>query len=343
MPLTIESVETIPIRVPLPFTYKGSYYKMRNRCTIITRIRTSEGIVGEAYNADEDEPLQSEIRSILHDELVPAGGRAGRLRHRAGLGGDAPGDLRPAPAALVRDAGDGLHRHRRLGRRRQGDGPAALADLGRLPRPDPDDRHRRLLHPRRRVLQGPGDRARDRLLPVRARHGRDEVQDRRRGARGRRGAAGPGAPSCRRRLPVRRRRQPGLHGPRGPRLPGGRPRRGHRHPLVRGADPLARRLPRPARRAPPGQRRRRGRPERDQPGRHARDDGRGGDRRLQLRRVLGRRTHRVAAGRGPAPRPSTSSSATTRRPRWPRTCSRRSRTARTWRRSRRRAIRSSGR
>ena len=72
MPLTIESVETIPIRVPLPFTYKGSYYKMRNRCTIITRIRTSEGIVGEAYNADEDEPLQSEIRAILHDELVPA-------------------------------------------------------------------------------------------------------------------------------------------------------------------------------------------------------------------------------------------------------------------------------
>lgn len=71
MPLLIESIETIPIRVPLPFTYKGSYYKMRNRCTIITRIRTSEGIVGEAYNADEDEPLQSEILSILRDELVP--------------------------------------------------------------------------------------------------------------------------------------------------------------------------------------------------------------------------------------------------------------------------------
>jgi D-galactarolactone cycloisomerase len=71
MPLTIESIETIPIRIPLPFTYKGSYYRMRNRCTIITRIRTSEGIVGEAYNADEDEPLQSEIRSILHDELAP--------------------------------------------------------------------------------------------------------------------------------------------------------------------------------------------------------------------------------------------------------------------------------
>ena len=71
MPLKIESIETIPIRVALPFTYKGSFYKMRNRCTIITRVRTSEGIVGEAYNADEDEPLQSEILSILHEELVP--------------------------------------------------------------------------------------------------------------------------------------------------------------------------------------------------------------------------------------------------------------------------------
>lgn len=69
--LTIEAVETIPIRVPLPFTYSGSYYRMRNRCTIITRVRTSEGIVGEAYTADEDEPLQSEIRHILHDEIVP--------------------------------------------------------------------------------------------------------------------------------------------------------------------------------------------------------------------------------------------------------------------------------
>lgn len=69
--LTIESVETIPLRVPLPFTYSGSFYRMRNRCTIVTRIRTSEGIIGEAYNADEDEPLQSEIRKILHEEIVP--------------------------------------------------------------------------------------------------------------------------------------------------------------------------------------------------------------------------------------------------------------------------------
>ncbi len=71
MPLTIESIETIPLRVPLPFTYKGSYYRMRNRCTIVTRVRTSEEIIGESYNADEDEPIQAEVLSLIHDELVP--------------------------------------------------------------------------------------------------------------------------------------------------------------------------------------------------------------------------------------------------------------------------------
>jgi len=69
--LTIESIETVPLSIPLPFTYQGSYYKMRNRCTIVTRIHTAEGIVGEVYNADEDEPLQSQIRAIIHDEIAP--------------------------------------------------------------------------------------------------------------------------------------------------------------------------------------------------------------------------------------------------------------------------------
>ena len=69
--LKIERIETIPIRVPLPFTYQGSYYRMRNRCTIVTRVYTSEGIVGEAYNADEDSPMQEEILTILRDEVAP--------------------------------------------------------------------------------------------------------------------------------------------------------------------------------------------------------------------------------------------------------------------------------
>lgn len=67
---TIESIETIPLTVPLKYLYKGSYYQMRNRCTIITRIRTSDGLMGEAYNADSDEE-QAEILGIINNEIAP--------------------------------------------------------------------------------------------------------------------------------------------------------------------------------------------------------------------------------------------------------------------------------
>jgi L-alanine-DL-glutamate epimerase-like enolase superfamily enzyme len=67
----IESIETIPITVPLEHLYKGSYYKMRNRCTIITTVRTEDGVVGRAYNADTDEE-QAAVLRIIHEELAPA-------------------------------------------------------------------------------------------------------------------------------------------------------------------------------------------------------------------------------------------------------------------------------
>ena len=52
--LTIERIETIPVRVPLDSVYRGSHYQMTHRSTVITRIHTAEGIVGEAYVGDED-------------------------------------------------------------------------------------------------------------------------------------------------------------------------------------------------------------------------------------------------------------------------------------------------
>ena len=69
-PLTIERVETIPIRVPLGRVYSGSHYRMTHRSTIVTRIHTSEGIVGEAYAGDEDASL-GEIDAVIHAELAP--------------------------------------------------------------------------------------------------------------------------------------------------------------------------------------------------------------------------------------------------------------------------------
>ena len=70
-PLRITAIETIPLRAPLPRTFRGSKYQMSTRCTIITRVLTDGGILGEAYNGDEDE-TQAAILRIIHDELAPA-------------------------------------------------------------------------------------------------------------------------------------------------------------------------------------------------------------------------------------------------------------------------------
>jgi len=53
--LTIERFEFIPISMKLPRVFSGSNYFMSHRCTIITRVYTREGIVGESYNGDEYE------------------------------------------------------------------------------------------------------------------------------------------------------------------------------------------------------------------------------------------------------------------------------------------------
>ena len=68
--LTIAAIETSAIRVPLAQTYRGSGYKMTHRSTIVTRIHTEEGIVGEAYCGDEDAGL-FEIDEILRTEIIP--------------------------------------------------------------------------------------------------------------------------------------------------------------------------------------------------------------------------------------------------------------------------------
>ena len=70
MDLTITAIETEQIRVPLVRTYRGSHYKMTHRSTIITRIFTASGLVGEAYAGDEDAGL-AEIDQIIHEEIAP--------------------------------------------------------------------------------------------------------------------------------------------------------------------------------------------------------------------------------------------------------------------------------
>ena len=68
--LTISNIETVPIRVPLARTFSGSYYRMTHRSTIVTRVHTQEGVVGEAYAGDEDADLL-EIDRIIGEEIAP--------------------------------------------------------------------------------------------------------------------------------------------------------------------------------------------------------------------------------------------------------------------------------
>ena len=68
--LTIERIETVAVRVPLDRVYKGSHYRMTHRSTIITRIHTASGIIGEAYAGDEDAGL-ADINAIILNEIAP--------------------------------------------------------------------------------------------------------------------------------------------------------------------------------------------------------------------------------------------------------------------------------
>lgn len=68
--MKITSIETIPVSVPLGRTFQGSYYSMSHRATLITRVHTDEGVIGETYNGDEDE-AQARIRQIIAEDLAP--------------------------------------------------------------------------------------------------------------------------------------------------------------------------------------------------------------------------------------------------------------------------------
>ena len=70
-PLTITRVETIPIVAPLARDFRGSHYHMTHRATIITRVHTADGIVGEAYAGDEVGSLL-DIEAIVRQEIAPA-------------------------------------------------------------------------------------------------------------------------------------------------------------------------------------------------------------------------------------------------------------------------------
>lgn len=69
-PLTITGLSTTPVITPLAREFLGSYYRMTHRATVVIRLHTSDGIVGEAYVGDEDKTL-GDLVAIIHNEIAP--------------------------------------------------------------------------------------------------------------------------------------------------------------------------------------------------------------------------------------------------------------------------------
>jgi D-galactarolactone cycloisomerase len=66
----IREITTVPVIVPLAREFRGSHYRMTHRATLVVRIATADGLVGEAYVADEDKTLL-DIQRVIHEELAP--------------------------------------------------------------------------------------------------------------------------------------------------------------------------------------------------------------------------------------------------------------------------------
>lgn len=68
--MQIESIEAIPIEVPLKKVFGGSQYQVASRCTVVTRLRLKGGLASEVYNGD-NRAHGREIARIIAEELAP--------------------------------------------------------------------------------------------------------------------------------------------------------------------------------------------------------------------------------------------------------------------------------
>ncbi|MGD9827983.1 MAG: mandelate racemase/muconate lactonizing enzyme family protein [Hyphomicrobiaceae bacterium] len=69
--MRIERIETIALEMPLPRIYRGSFYDLTHRATLITRVYTDQGIVGEIYNGDDAE-VQKDVARVIDRFIAPA-------------------------------------------------------------------------------------------------------------------------------------------------------------------------------------------------------------------------------------------------------------------------------
>ena len=68
--MKIHSVEAIAIDIPLPLNFGGSTYSVLKRSTVITRLRTQEGLTSNVYNGD-NRAHASEIARLITTVIFP--------------------------------------------------------------------------------------------------------------------------------------------------------------------------------------------------------------------------------------------------------------------------------
>ena len=68
--MRIDHAEVIPLVVPLVRTFYGGTYSMNRRCTVLLRLRTSDGLRGQIYIGDERDE-QAEVCRLLRETLFP--------------------------------------------------------------------------------------------------------------------------------------------------------------------------------------------------------------------------------------------------------------------------------
>src|SRR5258708_6544458 len=96
----IESVEAIPIQIPLKKNFGGSTYTRLTRCTVATRMRTDAALLSEVYNGDNREHGRATARLTRVGREREAGGRAGMGGCKFKVGGLPPDeDARRVDAA----------------------------------------------------------------------------------------------------------------------------------------------------------------------------------------------------------------------------------------------------
>ena len=68
--MLITRIEVIPLVRKLQDAFEGGTYRIVNRNTLVTRVHTDAGIVGEVFGGDED-MWQSEVVSVIRDRFTP--------------------------------------------------------------------------------------------------------------------------------------------------------------------------------------------------------------------------------------------------------------------------------